>query len=295
MKQLRKLVSRVSESSLRFDFNSDRPLTEEEVREIEVRVNALVQENREVVTRVMSIDSAKKLGARALFGEKYGQMVRVVEIGPGSLELCGGTHTKHSGNIGFASLIDESSISAGVRRIEMIVGREAVKFAQSNYRTVKSVSQVVNCDRDSVAERVECMMQKSRELEKSLSRFAQSENQRKGGTLVDSASITKDGIKIVASIVEDASPKELREMADDLRSRLDSGCIALGSKKDGKAIILVAITDSLTERFNAGALLKEVSKVLGSRGGGRKDMAQAGGGDPSKLEQSLERFQELIH
>ena len=286
--------SRVSDNGLRFDFNHFEGLSVEQLEEVENIVNDEIRANHPVVTQMMGIDEAKKSGATALFGEKYGSIVRVVQIGPRSLELCGGTHVSRSGDIGVLNLVGESAISAGVRRVEAVSGPGALSYARQGRSVLGTIAALLKSSEGDIESRVKRILERNRELEKEIARLGQSSKTIESTDLSQRAVTTASGLKVVASVLDHADPKRLREMADELKVRLRSGCIALGSVIDGKVIMLTAVTDDLTDRYHAGKLVDELSKVLGGKGGGRADLAQAGGGDPAKLDLALKRFQELV-
>ncbi len=286
--------SRVSDSSLRFDFDHFEAITRPQLEEIEDIVNQQILENHPIDTSVMSIDDAKQGGAKALFGEKYGEEVRVVSIGPRSKELCGGTHAKRSGDIGVVRIVSEGAISSGVRRVEAVAGRGALERLKEQRRVVDALASALGANESSLLERTTKLLEQNRELEKQLQRASQQANQARGGDLAEQAKTLDDGTKVVIGKIDEASPKQLREMADDLRERLGSGCIALGSVANGKVALLTAVTEDLTERFHAGNLLREMAAEIGGKGGGRADLAQAGGGDPEKIDLALQRFEELL-
>ncbi|MCB0324424.1 MAG: alanine--tRNA ligase, partial [Bdellovibrionales bacterium] len=286
--------SRVSDQSLRFDFSHYDQLTAAQMEEIEQIVNQLVQENHTVATEVLPLEDAKRSGAVALFGEKYGDSVRVVQIGPRSRELCGGTHASRSGDIGVVQIVAEGAVSAGVRRIEARAGMSALQEIRRERRALDDLLARLGANTENAAERLQKLLERSRQLERDVEKSQQQANLAKGGDLAGQAKVRADGVKVIAAKIEEATPKQLREMADDLRGRMGSGCIALGTVSDGKAVLLTAITSDLTEKYHAGELMKQVASVVGSRGGGKADLAQAGGGDPTKIDQALKRFEELV-
>ena len=286
--------SRVSDTSLRFDFAHFEPIAATQLQEIEALANELILSNAQVQTEILPLAEAKKTGAVALFGEKYGELVRVVQIGPRSREFCGGTHTERSGDIGLVSIFSEGSVAAGTRRVEAYAGPGALRHVASQKERIHALAQLLKSSDAEVLERVERLAERNRELEKNFSRLQQKLNSSKGGDLTEGVVTSSKGVKIISSLVDDVGPKELRELADDLKQRLGSGCIALGTVSDGKVVLLTAVTEDLLDRYHAGNLLTEISKVVGGRGGGRADLAQAGGGDPEKLPLALKRFQELI-
>jgi len=291
---VRQAGSRVAANSFRFDFTHSEAIAKDLLEEIERFVNAELRADHPVQTDLMGIEEAKKTGAMALFGEKYGSTVRVVTIGPRSKELCGGTHVKRSGEVGFFSISEEAAVASGVRRIEAFGGEGALLLAQYQRRVVNQISRLLNTGEADVLSRVERLLDRSKELEKGAQKAAQSSKSSLGAELALNAREAKKGFKVIADLVTDADPKQLRELADDLRQRIGRGCIALGSVVDGKAILLTAVTENLTKEYHAGELLKEIAARMGSKGGGRADLAQAGGGAPDKLQDALKRFEELV-
>ncbi len=286
--------SRVSDRSLRFDFSHGEAVTRGQLDEIEDIVNQYIQENHEVITKVMPLEEAKRAGATALFGEKYGTDVRVVEIGPNSMELCGGTHANSSGMLGSFCVDFESSVSSGVRRIEAFSGKRAHRENRLRQQRLAKVASLLKTAERDVVDRVAKILERQAELERQVRSFGQKAAGEAGGNLVDDAVELDDGTKIITGTLNDVTAGQLREVADDLRSRIDSGAIALASVTNGKAILLIAVTQNLAERLHAGKLMKEVAQVAGSKGGGKADLAQAGGGDPAKIQQAFKKFEELI-
>lgn len=291
---VRQAGSRVASNSLRFDFTHFQSVSPTAIEEIEKFVNSEIRANHPVTTAVMSLDEAKKLGAMALFGEKYGDTVRVVSIGPRSKELCGGTHVSRGGDVGYFSLFEESAVAAGVRRIEAAAGEGALNFAQQKRRMLTEITRLLSASEGDIVGRIEKLLERSRELEKNLESFSQKQKSSLAAEIASGAKETGKGYKVIARVVDDAGPKVLRELADDLRKRLEKGCVVLGSVVDGKAILLTAVTENLTKELHAGELLKQIAEEIGSRGGGRADLAQAGGGDPSKLGAALKKFEDLV-
>ncbi len=290
----RQAGSRVSDASLRFDFTHIEAASPAQLAEIEARVNQLVRENHEVVTEVLPLKEAQSKGAMALFGEKYGELVRVVRIGPSSCEFCAGTHVQRSGDIGYFGILGESAVAAGVRRIEAAAGSGALSFLHQQKSAFAQILGVLNASADNALERVERLLERNRELERALEKFSQKANINRAGELLGQALILGDGTKVVTGILHEVSPKQLREVADDLRARIGSGCIALASVADGKPALLAAVTPDLSGRYHAGRLLKEIVEITGSRGGGNAELAQAGGGDAAKFEVALAHFRELL-
>ena len=259
-----------------------------------MRVNQLIRENFEVTTEFLSLEEAKSRGAMALFGEKYGESVRMVRIGPASCELCGGTHVRRAGDIGVFTILGESAISAGVRRIEALAGSGAFAHLYQQKNALHEVAAALNTNETEAVERLKRLIESGRELEKEIERLKQQASLSRGSTLIENAVTRSDGTKVLTGVLDELSPKQLREVADDLRSRIGSGCIALATVNKGKAALLTAVTPDLAGRYHAGQLIKEIAELMGSRGGGNADLAQAGGGDPAKIKEALRRFQELV-
>jgi alanyl-tRNA synthetase len=286
--------SRVSDQTIRFDFRHSEAITNTQLEMMEERVNALIQDNYQVITEILPLNEAKKTGAIALFGEKYAGLVRVVRIGPGSLEFCGGTHTLRSGDVGVFAIASEGGIAAGVRRIEAYAGSAGFRNIQYQKRLIKELSSMLRSGDKDLIQRVQKLIDKNRELESTLDSVKHDISLSQTKELAKNVVVKSDGTKVITSIINNATPKQLRELADELKCQFGSVCIALGSINQGKAIIITSITSDLTSRFHAGKMLEDMAKVIGSKGGGRPDMAQAGGGDPTKLKLALERFNELI-
>lgn len=286
--------SRVSDASLRFDFTHGETIREGQIREIEQSVNEYVLKNYNAKTHVLPIDEAKKLGAVALFGEKYGSLVRVVEIGSGSLEFCGGTHVNATGEIGSFSIVSEGSVSSGVRRIEALAGMQAYRSLLDVRTEIAQLKLLLQSGDNEIFDRVSKVLERVKELEKESSRNMQVHLTTKAEDLASSALLREDGRKILAAFVGDVTSEHLRMLADDLRERLGSSCIALASVQDGKVVLLVAVTKDLSSTFHAGNLVKQTASILGAKGGGKPDLAQAGGGDPDKIKEALAHFESLV-
>ena len=284
----------VAPDYLRFDYTSYQPLTEEQRMQIEARVNQLVRENHAAETRVMDPESAMKSGAIAFFGDKYTQLsrVRVLQIGP-SVELCGGTHVARSGDIGFFKIQSEGAIAAGVRRIVAVTGPEAVALVHEEEKQLARAASALRGSPKDVALKAEQAAGRIRELERELEQLSRKAAAAKSSELAQGAREV-NGIKVLAARHENGDPESLRELADKLRDQLKSGIVVLGGEKDGKATLLVAVTPDLSKKYKAGDLVKELSKTLGGRGGGKPELAQAGGGDPARLDAALARAYELV-
>ncbi len=284
----------VAHDHFRFDYTAYSPLTEEQRAGVEDRVNQLIRENYPAETKVMPPEEAVKSGAIAFFGDKYTQLsaVRVLKIGP-SFELCGGTHVSRSGDIGFFKIVSEGAIAAGVRRIMAATGPEAVGLVHEEERQLARAAAILRGSTKDVALKAEQLSTRLRDLERELDQLQKKAASARSSELAQDAKEIK-GIKVLAARHENGDPEALRELADKLRDQLKSGIVILGGEKDGKANLLVAVTADLAKRYRAGDLVKELSKTLGGRGGGKPELAQAGGGDPLQLDAALARAYELI-
>ncbi len=284
----------VAPDYLRFDYTAYQPLSEEQRMQIERRINQLVYENHPAETKVMEPESAMKSGALAFFGDKYTQLarVRVLQIGP-SIELCGGTHVARSGDIGFFKITSEGAIAAGVRRIVAVTGPEAVNVVHDEEQQLVRAAAALRTAPKDVAIRAEQAASRIKELERELESLQRKQAAVKSSELAQGARDVR-GVKVLAARHENGDPEAMRELADKLRDQLKSGIVVLGGEKDGKATLLVAVTPDLSKKYRAGDLVKELSKTLGGRGGGKPELAQAGGGDPAQLDAALARAYELV-
>ncbi len=286
--------SKVAPDALRFDYTHFEPLEPGQLRAIEYFVNKQIRANHEVVTSVMSLEEAKAKGATALFGEKYGDSVRVVQIGPESMELCGGTHVTKSGEIGTFVVSSEAGISAGVRRIECLAGEFAEEKISAERDSLKKAAEILKSDPIEVPGRIERLQEKLRSLERELESKSSQMAASASGDLIESARITSTGIKVIAQKIDGLGAEALKQMVDSLRVKLGSGVVVLGGTQGDKAVLVAGVTSDLTERVNAGSIVKEVSRLSGGKGGGRADFAQAGGVDPARLNLALEKIFELV-
>ncbi|HUB06560.1 MAG TPA: alanine--tRNA ligase [Myxococcales bacterium] len=278
---------------LRFDYSHFQPPEAEKLAEVERLVNQEVQRNAEAATAELPLEEARKSGAVALFGEKYGDRVRVVQMGPQSRELCGGTHVARTGDVGFFKIQSEGSIASGVRRIVALTGEAAVELVQDEEAQMRRAAELLKASPKELVQRVEGATKRIKELEQSLA------SEKKRGATASSANLLEGmrevkGVKVLATRADPAEPGAMRELADKLRDKIGSGVVALGGEKEGKALLLVAVTKDLTGRYRAGDLVRELAKEVGGSGGGKPDMAQAGGPDAQKLGRALERLYELI-
>jgi len=279
--------SLVTPERLRFDFTHFSPVSGDELLRIESLVNRRIRENRGVASEEMAHDEAVNAGATALFGEKYGERVRVVSVGSFSKELCGGTHTDAAGDIGLFRIIQESGIAAGVRRIEAVTGERALQLAQQQQATLDQLAGLVKTDRQQLEPRLRKLLEHQKELEQEVEKLQARLNAGRSQDLLDKV-VEIDGVKLLAVQVEGTEGKALREFSDQLRDRLPEAVIVLGCENDGKANLLVRVTGGLEKRLPAGKIIQPLAEMVGGRGGGKPDMAQAGGSAPEKIKDALE-------
>jgi alanyl-tRNA synthetase len=278
--------SLVEADRLRFDFSHFEPITAEQLAEIETLVNDQIRNNLAVETRVMSHQDAINSGAMALFGEKYGEKVRVLSMGDFSIELCGGTHVSRTGDIGLFKLITETGIAAGVRRIEAVTGQQALNWIQQGEDQLQTIAGVLKAERAGVEERVLQMMERNRSLEKELERLKGKLASSQGDELADQAVEIK-GIKVLAAQLDGADPKGLRDTLDQLKNKLGSSAIVLATVQGEKVSLVAGVSKDQTQVIKAGELVNVVAQQIGGKGGGRPDMAQAGGNQPQALPAAL--------
>ncbi len=286
--------SLVEPDRLRFDFSWGDPVDPEQLREIERLVNAEIVRNLPVTKEVMPIDDARGRGAMALFGEKYGDTVRVVTVGDGdfSVELCGGCHVDRTGDIGLCNILSERGVAAGVRRIEAVTGRGAVERFQERERLAEELSGLYQASFDQLPELLANRDRRMAELENEVRKLKH--QLAAGDSGGDEIRREVEGIVVQARRVPEMSSAELRNLADTLRQKLGSGVVVLGMESGGKATLLVAITDDLTDRVRAGDVVRELARVVGGRGGGKPNLAQAGGPDVGKLDEALQKAPQTI-
>ncbi|MFV2032112.1 MAG: alanine--tRNA ligase, partial [Gammaproteobacteria bacterium] len=274
--------SLVDAEKLRFDFSHYQPLSRQEIEQIETLVNDEIRANLQTSAEAMDMKSARATGAIALFGEKYGDLVRVLRIGSQSVELCGGTHVQSAGDIGLFKIVLESGIASGVRRIEAVTGREAMRrFIEAENR-LDAVAQVLKSGQADLVARVEQLYASNRQLEKELAAFKSKAAAEAGGDLAAQA-VEVEGIKVLAASLDGANLKTLRDTVDQLKNKLGSAVVVLASADNGKVSIIAGVTKAETDKIRAGDLANMVAEQCGGRGGGRPDMAQAGGNQPENL------------
>ncbi len=278
--------SLVKPDGLRFDFSHFEAISPESMRQVEFLVNQAIRNNFEIITKVMLIDEAKESGAMALFGEKYDEMVRVVQMGDFSTELCGGIHAKRTGDIGFFKVTSEAGIAAGVRRIEAVSGAGAIDFIHSLGEQIQESLKWVKGDQFSLASKVKQAFERSKSLEKEVDQLKAKLASHASANLGDQA-IEINGISVVIAKLDGVDPKSLRSSVDELKNKLQSAIVVLGTASGDKVSLIAGVTKDLTGKVKAGELVNLVAQQVGGKGGGRPDMAQAGGNDPAALPGAL--------
>ena len=279
--------SLVNAERLRFDFSHFESVTAEQLQTIEQRVNEEIQANHALTTQLMDLDEAKASGAMALFGEKYDEKVRVVSMGPFSTELCGGTHVKQTGDIGLFKIISEGGIASGVRRIEAVSGMGALAFVQQQQAVLQQAASLLKTDALGVAEKVAQTQTQQKELEKTVTALKQKLASQQGADVLSNI-VEINGVKALIAELEGVEAKSLRGMVDDLKNRIGEGVIVLGVPADGKVSLIAGVTKGLTSKVKAGELINFIAAQVGGKGGGRPDMAQAGGSQPENLSEALQ-------
>ena len=285
--------SLVASDRLRFDFSHDAPINEQDLLKIEVMVNDQIRLNTAAKADTMSKDEALEAGAMALFGEKYGEQVRVLTIGEFSVELCGGVHVSRAGDIGLFKIISETGIASGVRRIEAVTGDGALHWIKENEDQLSTIAEAVKASTSDAKDKVVQLVERNRLLEKELNQLKAKLAMQAGSDLVSSA-IDVDGIKVLAHKVEGVDPKSLRDTLDQLKNKLGSAAIVLGTSNGDKVSLIAGVTKDQTDRIKAGDLVNAVAMQVGGKGGGRPDMAQAGGTNPAALEAALQSVPDWV-
>jgi alanyl-tRNA synthetase len=285
--------SLVAADRLRFDFSHTQALSAEELRRVEELVNTAIRGNAPVETRVMALDDAVAAGAMSLFGEKYESDVRVLSIGDFSMELCGGTHVERAGDIGLFKILSESGVAAGVRRVEAVTGKTAYDWVVHTDQVLRDIAALLRGSREDVDEKVRELVERSRKLEKEVQQLKSKLASGQGGDLAAQA---KDvgGIQVLAAQIEGADAKSLRDAVDKLKMKLGSSVIVLATVQDGKVVLVAGVSADLLNRMKAGEIAGAVAALVGGKGGGRADFAQAGGTQPENLGKALEGVESLI-
>lgn len=279
--------SLVTDSRLRFDFTHFSAISTEEIQAVENEVNLRIRENHLVETKEMGMEEAVQEGATALFEEKYGDVVRVVSQGEFSSELCGGTHTERSGDIGLFKILSEGGIASGVRRIEGATGQNAMDYIINQENTLALAAGMLKGNKDDVAPKVEALLKDKKELEKELEAL-KAKMASKSLDNIEDAVKEVNGVKVLAQRVNIENPSQLRDLADKFKAKIGSGVILLGAESGEKALLISVVTEDLTKQYKAGDIVKAAATIVGGGGGGRPDMAQAGGTKPQNLDQAIE-------
>jgi alanyl-tRNA synthetase len=277
--------SLVDADKTRFDFAHSAPLTRDDIVRIEAIVNHEVLANAATKAQVMPIDAAQKSGAMMLFGEKYGAEVRVLDIGP-SRELCGGTHVARTGDIGFFKIVAEGGVAAGIRRIEAVTGEGALAYVQRREQVLGELAGLLKGSAHTVVEKAQHLVQAQKTLEKELQQLKAQLASAAGSALSDKAQEV-NGIKVLAHALHGADAKALRDTADDLRNKLGSSVVVLAAAEGDKVSLVVAVSKDLVGKIKAGELANSLAAHVGGKGGGRPDLAMAGGSDPAGIEKAL--------
>ena len=293
--QVNQKGSLVESDKLRFDFSNDEAVSKSNLDEVEALVNKQILGNSKVKTEETDIESAKKKGAMALFGEKYGETVRVLTMGDNdfSVELCGGTHVERLGDIGRFKIISESGVASGVRRIEAVTGQEAYRLDKVNENSLDMIANLTKSNSANVLEKVKQLISNQKNLEKQISSFKKQLASDQGSDLASSAEDI-NGIKLLATEVSGVSAKDLRDLADKLKDKLGTAVVVLAVVSGKKVSLISAVTKNLTDKYQAGVILNHVASQIGGKGGGRSDMAQGGGTEPEKLSDALNSVKDLI-
>ncbi|WP_396244547.1 alanine--tRNA ligase [Hafnia paralvei] len=278
--------SLVSDRNLRFDFSHFEAMKPEQIRQVEDIVNAQIRRNLPIETNIMDLEDAKAKGAMALFGEKYDESVRVLSMGDFSTELCGGTHARQTGDIGLFRITSEAGTAAGVRRIEAVTGEGAIAVMHQDADALREAASLVKSDAHSVAEKIRAVMDKTRQLEKELQQLKDQQAAQESASL-SSKAVDVKGVKLLVSQLDNVEAKMLRTMVDDLKNQLGSGVVVLATTAEGKVSLVAGVTKDLTDKVKAGELIGMVAQQVGGKGGGRPDMAMAGGSDATALPQAL--------
>lgn len=278
--------SLVNDKVLRFDFSHNEAMKPEEIRAVEDLVNAQIRRNLPIETNIMDLEAAKAKGAMALFGEKYDERVRVLSMGDFSTELCGGTHASRTGDIGLFRIISESGTAAGVRRIEAVTGEGAITTVHADSDRLSEVAHLLKVDSNNLADKVRSVLERTRQLEKELQQLKEQAAAQESANL-SSKAIDVNGVKLLVSELSGVEPKMLRTMVDDLKNQLGSTIIVLATVAEGKVSLIAGVSKDVTDRVKAGELIGMVAQQVGGKGGGRPDMAQAGGTDAAALPAAL--------
>ncbi|MBW2655753.1 MAG: alanine--tRNA ligase, partial [Deltaproteobacteria bacterium] len=279
--------SLVTDTRLRFDFTHFSSISTQDIQTIENEVNLRIRENHPIETREMTMDEAVKAGATALFEEKYGDVVRVVSQGEFSRELCGGTHANRTGDIGLFKILSEGGIASGVRRIEAVTGQMGLDYIHKEQSLVESAASLLKGAKEDVVVKIETVLKDKKNLEKELESL-KAKMASKSIENMDDAIREINGVKVISKRVEIENSSQLRDLADKFKTKIGSGIVLLGAESNDKALLISIVTEDLTKKYKAGDIVKTAAKIVGGGGGGRPDMAQAGGTKPENLDKALE-------
>ena len=286
--------SYVDENYLRFDFNHFEAMTDEEIRKVEDIVNAHIDEFLPIQMQEMPIEEAKNMGAMALFGEKYGDIVRVVSMGDYSVEFCGGTHLDNTGKIGAFKITAEYGVASGVRRVEAVTGSQVIQYLDAKAAIIAEAASVLKTGEKDLPKRAEQLLQDNRDLEKELKALKADQIAGSVDAIIASAKDV-NGVKLITKRFDDTDADQLREMSDAIKEHTDNVVMIFAAVNDGKIILIASVSEDLVSKgYHAGKIIKEVAKVAGGGGGGKAGMAQAGAKDASKLEDAFAKAEELI-
>jgi alanyl-tRNA synthetase len=286
--------SLVAPDRLRFDFSHFAQVDRERLKKVEALVNSYIRENYTLDTEEMSREEAMNSGAMAIFEEKYGEMVRVVRVGDGiSMELCGGTHTRRTGDVGLFKIINEGAVGANLRRIEALTGERAMEYVQNQEDELMSVASFLKTTPDQAKEKVERLLKEQKDKDREIEILKSKLFSTRSGDLFEGVR-ELNGVKVFAEEMDAASPKDLRGYADQIKDKLGSAIVVLGTKQGGKAMLVCVVTKDLTGRFKAGEIISRLSSIVGGKGGGRPDMAQGGGSSPEKLQSAFEAVYKMV-
>jgi alanyl-tRNA synthetase len=279
--------SLVDSDKLRFDFSHFEAVSDQQLLLIEQMINQQSRMNSPLITQLMNIDDAKASGAMALFGEKYDDQVRVVSMGDFSTELCGGTHVDSTGDIGLIKIVSESGIASGVRRIEAITGERALNYVQQQQARIAEMAAVLKVEPANLSERIKVLQHSNKELEKKTQQLEHKLNSQKGADVLSRA-VEINGVKVLVTEMPGVEAKSLRTILDDLKNQIGSGIVCIGTSSQDKVSLIAGVTSDLTTKVRAGELVNFVAAQVGGKGGGRPDMAQAGGSQPENLAKALD-------
>ncbi len=291
--QVHQAGSLVTPERLRFDFTFQGPVSPDRLEKIEDEVNAYVRANAEVTSEELPYAEAIRRGALAFFGDKYGDVVRVVRMGDLSTELCGGTHVRRTGDIGLFKLRGESGVAAGVRRVEALTGDGALDWVQRREQVLREIGEILKGPEEAAVEKLQKLVAKQKEIERKLQEL---QSKLAGSQSADLLSQARrvNGIAVLAARVDNVDDRALREMADKLRERLGSGVVVLGTARGDKALLLAAVTKDLAGKYPAGGIIKQIAPIVGGGGGGKPELAQAGGPDASRIDEALAKVYEVV-